>query len=63
MKYENDFDTEVQKVGLFNFLPTIILPDDKESFDLKSKFSEKKRSSIQNKKEVVHKLIKYFKNA
>ena len=46
MKYENDFDTEVQKVGLFNFLPTIILPDDKESFDLKSKFSEKKRSSI-----------------
>lgn len=63
MKYENNFDTDVKKVGLFTFLPTIILPEDKSSLDYKSNLNEKSRSSIKNKKEVVHKLIKYFKNA
>jgi hypothetical protein len=63
MKYENNFDTEVQNADLFTFLPTIILPDEKGSFNHKSKLNEKNRSSIKNKKEVVHKLIKYFKNA
>ncbi len=63
MKYEDDLETDVQKVNLFTFLPTIILPEEKGSFDRKSKASGKNRSSIPNKKEVVHKLIKYFKNA
>jgi hypothetical protein len=62
MNYENDFDTEVQNVELFTFLPTIILPAEKGSVDRKPKLNEKNRSTIQNKKEVVHKLIKYFKN-
>ncbi|PKO06667.1 MAG: hypothetical protein CVU41_06085 [Chloroflexi bacterium HGW-Chloroflexi-3] len=62
MKYESNFDTEVQKVELFTFLPTIILPAEKRSVDRKPRLNEKNRSTIQNKKEVLHKLIKYFKN-
>lgn len=62
MKYENDFDTEVQKVELFTFLPTIVLPAEKDAVDRKPKLNEKNRSTIQNKKEVVYKLIRFFKN-
>ncbi len=63
MKFENNFDTEVQKADLFTFLPTIILPEEKGRSNHKSKPKEINRSSIKNKKEVVHKLIKFFKNA
>lgn len=61
MRYENSFDTEVQKIDIFPYLSIQTDNKDKGSFE-KSKLLEKNRSS-ENKKEIVHKLIKYFKNA
>ena len=62
MRYENSFDTEVQQIDIFPYLSIQTDHKDKGSFEKKGSLLEKNRST-ENKKEIVHKLIKYLKNA
>jgi hypothetical protein len=61
MRYENSLDTEVQKIDIFPYLS--IQKDHKEKGSFEKSNTLEKNRSTENKKEIVQKLIKYFKNA
>jgi hypothetical protein len=60
MRYETNYDTDVQKPELFNFL-TVKQEPDQTSFSKKTQKTGRDRT-IENKREIVHKLIKHFKS-
>ena len=63
MKFSNRYETEVQEVGLITFFAVGKDLIGQEIIDDSPKIPAKKAPVIQNKKEVVHKLIKYFKQS
>ncbi len=62
MKTENSYDTQVQEVDLFSFFGRKNDQNEKMTSQKSGKKS-KKNDVIENKEEVVNKLIKYLKTA